>query len=245
MTLPFHDPLRAGEAPTVAVHLRPQAPWPPLADQSDVLADPADELIAQSLYALLPSGPAWRTPDNAAFDEQSNLGGFLRGLAGDMATLYRRLFATGQESTASTLDASLADWEHEFGLPDPCMGELPSRTMRLRFLLAKVRSTGTITPGDFIALAEELGYAITIEEPLPFQCGGSELGAFDEVSGDAETAVEFHWIVRVANVPVIYFECGVSACDVDALTDFGFPQDLVCLFNALKPAWTKAVFSVD
>lgn len=256
MSLPFHEPMLVGESPIAVEHLRPVNAWPPLPDQSDALADPADEVVAQGLYGLLPAGPAWRTPDNTAFDENSRLGGFLRGLAGDMADLYRRLFGTGMESTASTLDQSLDDWEIEFGLPDPCLGPEPSRDMRLRFLLAKVRSTGTITPGDFIWLAAGLGYEVEIEEPVPFECGQSEIGAWHEVAGGgyelgeptlimqgAEHAVEFDWIVRIKNVAVIYFECGLSQCGADALTEFGRAEDLECLFRSLAPAWTRPIFS--
>lgn len=255
MPLDFHDPLRPGEGSTSWVHLRPEPQWPLLPDQADALADPALETVAETLYQLLPSGPAWRTPDNAAFDEQSRLGGFLRGLAGDMATLYRKAFGTALESTASTLDLSLEDWEVDYGLPDPCLGPEPARDTRLRFLLAKVRSQGTITPRDFIEVAAAIGYRIEIEEPMPWQCGQSELGSTDEVAGGgyelgeptlvepgAEHAVEYDWIVRVLDTPVVYFEAGMSQAGADALTEFARAEDLECLFRALAPAWTRPIF---
>lgn len=238
-------PIWPGETQTATIHLRPVPGWPPLADQRDALADPADEDIALHLHQLLPSGAAWRSPDRAAFDSNSRMGGFLRGLASDMARLYRLIFGVAMESTASTLANSLDDWEREFGLPDPCLGEDPATDARLRFLLAKVRSAGTITPQEFIDLAATIGYTIDIEEPVPFECGRSDLGGLHEVAGGPLDghAIEFYWIVSVSDVPAYFFECGVSECDIDALTEFGHPTALICLFRAVSPAWTIPIFS--
>lgn len=216
-------------------------PWPDLPAQADALTDPSDETIAETLFALLPRGSAWRSPDGAAFDGNSRLGGFWRGVAGILADTYRRAFELTQESTASTLIDGLTDWETEFGLPDPCVDRDLDLDGRVRALLARVRSLGVITVLDFVALAADLGYAITIEEPQPFECGVSDCGGTDEISGGDEP-VEYYWIVMVAGSEPTYFEAGVGEAGVTPLTDFETAPDLECLFRRLAPAWTQPVF---
>lgn len=213
-------------------------PSPDFPPQADALADPTVAELAPTLYALLPQGGAWRSPDGAAFEAQSRLGGLLRGLAGDLVRLYRRLFGVSQESTASTLAESLDDWEAEFGLPDPCFGEDQTRAQRLRALILKVRSSGTITKADFIALAASVGYEITIEEPMPFAFGFSMLGSPEGTGGH----MAYFWFVKVRGVSTRRFEFGTSQTGIHSLLDIGRVTDLECLFRALAPAWTRVVF---
>lgn len=219
--------------------LRPSIVWPPLPAQTDAEADPADADIAETLYALLPPGPAWRSPDSEAFGSNSLMGGVLRGLAGAFASLYRRLFQISRESTASTLVDSLEDWEADYALPDPCYGPDQTRQQRIRALLLKIRSAGTVTKADFIALAESVGFEITIEEPRPFTCGVSQCGGPDEVSG----VNQFYWIVRVPGIAAKPFEAGVSEAGIDPLLDIARAEDLECLFRLIAPAWTRPVFN--
>lgn len=221
------------------LHLRPANPvLPALAAQADALSQPTAEDLAPSLYDLLPPGAAWRSPDAAAFEANSRLGGFLRGLAGDLARLYRRLFGIAQESTASTLAASLDDWETEFGLPDLCFGLDQTQAQRQRALILRVRSLGTITPADFIALAASVGYEITISEPRPFAFGFSQLGWGEGTGGH----MAFFWFVKVRGVSARRFEFGTSQTGIHSLLDIGRVTDLECLFRQLAPAWTRVVF---
>jgi uncharacterized protein YmfQ (DUF2313 family) len=213
-------------------------PWPDFPPQGDALADPALDDIAQSMAGLLPTGGAWRTPDAAAFDWNSRLGGFLRGLSGAFVSLYRRAFQASQESTASTLADSLDDWEAEFGLPDICFGEDQSRTQRIRALLLKIRSAGTITPADFINLAASVGYTISIREPRPFATGFSQTG-WQEGTG---AAIAYFWIVKPTGAASSRFETGVSQTGINSLLDIAHLTDLECLFRKIAPAWTRVIF---
>lgn len=232
-------PLFPGEPLLALLALRPTGYTPPPAvDVSDALADPDIVTIAPTLYELLPLGSAWSSPDGAAFEDSSLLGGFLRGLAGDLATLYRRTFGIALESTASTLVDSLEDWEFEYGLPDPCFhfGDTPAQ--RLATLLTKIRSAGTIARADFVDIAAFAGFDVTITEPNSFECGISDCGGIDEMGG----AIEYYWIVKVSGIAVYHFEAGVSETGVDALTDFTPATALECLFRSLAPAWTRPIF---
>lgn len=235
-------PLFPGEPANAVLQLRPVlGALPPQPDSRDPLAAPADDLIAPTLYALLPLGGAWRTPDGAAFDAGSRLGGLLRGFAGVLTATYRRLFVGTLESTAWTLTDSLTDWEIDFDLPDPCLGEQPTRDARLKSLLLKVRSAGTITPADFADIATRIGYDVAIDEPQPFTCGASECGGSDALGSDQA----YHWIVTPSKPTAFFFECGTSHCGVDALSDFVPATALECLFRNLAPAWTRPIFNYE
>lgn len=218
--------------------LAPFSDWPVLTDQTDALAAPDAAVLAPTLAAVLPLGAAWRSPDGAAFDDRSRLGGLLRALAGALGLLYRRVFRVGQESTASTLVDSLEDWEAEYGLPDPCLGESQTLTQRQRALLLRVRSAATLTPGDFIRLAAGLGYEITISEPRPFATGFSWCGGPDGTG----SAAQFFWVVHVRGVASKRFETGASRTGLDSLLDIARPVDLECVFRAIAPAWTRVIF---
>jgi uncharacterized protein YmfQ (DUF2313 family) len=232
-------PPSPGRIPFGLYQLRPTLPvWPPFPPQTDALSAPSAGDLAPVLYDLLPQGAAWRSPDGAAFEAASRMGAFLRALAGDMATLYRRIFDLTQESTASTVAESLDDWEAEFGLPDPCFGDDQTVAQRMRALVMKVRSQGTITPGDFIMLAAGAGYEITIREPRPFAFGFSQTG-WEDSTGEA---VAFFWFVRVSGAGARNFEFGTSQTGIHSLLDIARVTDLECLFRALAPAWTRPVF---
>lgn len=230
-----------GETGSALVHLEPSQVWPPAPVIADGLSNPADDEIAPSLAGLLPVGFAWRTPDGGAFDWDSMMGAFLRALSSGLATLYRLIYGLTLESTAATIVNGLTDWEEEYGLPDACLGFDPSRETRFRFLLAKVRSTGTITPADFIDLAAFLGFTITIREPMPFRAGVSRCGAGAERVAGA-IRIDYIWIVKPTAAEIIPFRAGKGRAGVTPLGEIVRNERLECLFNKLKPAWTKVVF---
>ncbi|MER8403556.1 DUF2313 domain-containing protein [Mesorhizobium sp. M1307] len=235
-------PRYPGEDELAFFHFAPDDPFIGAPPQGDVLSDPSDEAGEGFLTALLPKGAAWGTPDNQALDPLSVLSRFWRAVGSAFADAYRALFGVALESTAVTLVTSLDDWEIEYGLPDPCLGPDQTIDSRMRSLLLKIRSGGTITPADFIKLAADAGYAISIEEPTPFRAGASTCGGPEAIAGGE--VVEYVWIVSVPGVSVEFFRAGDGRAGETPLGRLGLPDDLICLFNALKPAWTTIVFSV-
>lgn len=230
------DPGRTTKA---VYQLRPSQPvWPEPPLREDSLSAPSADELAPVFFGLLPPGAAWRSPGGTAFEGGTMLGRFWRALAGDFATVYRRLFRISEESTASTLADSLEDWERDFGLPDPCFGEAQSRAQRLRALILKVRSKGTITKADFVALAASVGYSVTITEPLPFAFGFSGCGGGEGTGA----AIRYFWFVKVGAAGTRRFEFGTSQTGIHSLLDIARVTDLECLFRALAPAWTRVVF---
>lgn len=68
------------------------------------------------------------------------------------------------EADPRTTYQLLADWERVLGLPDPCVGQLPTIEQRRAAVVAKVSMHGGQSRVFFIALAARLGFAITITE---------------------------------------------------------------------------------
>lgn len=200
-----------------AAEVLPPAPW-------DALANPTVEDLLPGGLALWPRGAAWGSPDGMAAPTTSVLARFTKALLGGFADLYARLYGITQESRAVTLVDSLADWEADYGLPDGCSPAL-TEDGRKRALVARVRSSATITPQDFIQLARLEGFDIAIEEPAVFECGFSECGGQHTV-GDVRQ--EVFWVVHVYGV-----------------ADDGTGIDrLRCLFSRLYPAWTQPVYAL-
>ena len=236
-------PIFFGESPASWAHIRPDfATLPSAPDQRDALAEPDDAAAAEPLRLLLPRGAAWGTSDNAALDRNSVLYRLWDALGSGYAAAYKMLFDVVMESTSVTMAASLDDWENELGRPDPGLGVRGARMARIKAVRTRVLATAMVTPTDFIQLAAAIGYSVTIEEPLPFECGMSECGGDDEIAGSLAGQIEFDWIVRIDGTPVRYFEAGISECGTDALTDWDPAQDIECLFRRIAPAWTRPIF---
>lgn len=211
-------------------------------DTSDALSDPSDDTLRDILIALLPSGPAWRTPDGQAFVDPGGswMGRAMTALATAFGDLYRRAFRMTEESRVQKVDESLPEWEAEWGLPDPCVRETQTVEMRLKRLRAKVTSDGTITVEDFVRLAALLGYTIAIELPDGFECGVAECGGIAELSN---AALDQQWTIYVFDIGVTQFEVGIDEVGIDRLLDFQGVETLECVFRALAPGWTYPVFN--
>lgn len=207
----------------------------------DALSNPSVEDLLPAGLACWPRGPAWGTPDGVAASHDSTLAGFTRVLLAPFAELYARLWRLVLESAATTMDASLPEWEADFGLPDACTAADQSTAGRKQAVLAKVRGIATITPQDFIRLARARGFDIAIEEPAVFECGFSECGG-EHTVGDVRQ--EVFWIVHVYGLAIDYFTCGESECGFDPLFRIAEIDRLQCLFRDLYPGWSRPVYVV-
>lgn len=210
----------------------------------DALSAPTREDLLPQALALLPRGAAWRSPDDQAPDTTSRMAGFWRGVLAGFADLYSRAYTLSLESTSATLVHALDDWEAEYGLPDDCLGEDPSTAARLRSLRQRVQSQTTITPADFVRLAAAAGYEVVVEEPIMFEAGVSSCGWGDghEVGSPAN---EYYWLVRPLEVPDEFFTAGESSAGWDRIYDYAVPDELICLFERLRPAWTRIIWNYD
>ena len=208
------------------------APW-------DALAQPESDDLIRSAVALLPQGAAWGSPDGEAISLESWHARFVRVLLHPFLALYARIFALVKEGAATQADALLENWEADYGLPDECTVSTGTRTERLRALAARVAAVSVSTPRDFILLASQYGFTITITERCMFRCGFSRCGG-QHVTGDPRVQETF-WIVHVADRETVYFRAGKSRVGRDPLFDKGDVALLLCLLRRFAPAWTTPI----
>lgn len=209
-------------------------------DTADVLSAPQVEALLPSGLALWPRGSAFGSADGEAPSHDTVIAGLTRALLSPFAALYAKAWQLTEESRAATLIDSLDEWEHEFGLPDPCVSVAQDDAARRRSLRARVRSLATITPADVVRLAASLGFVVAVEEPDAFLAGESTCGWWDEPS---DVALEQQWVVHINDTPTTQFETGIGETGVDLLLDFDLGV-IECALRRISPAWTLLVFSI-
>jgi uncharacterized protein YmfQ (DUF2313 family) len=206
---------------------------------ADALSDPSIEDLAGGAFALLPKGAAWGTPDGVALDPSSTLAAAWRARMDAFGVLYRDAWRTTMDSSSASLVGSLIDWEAEFGLPEECVQVYQPDDARYRWLRQKVASTGTITPGDFLRLADMLGYSVVIEEPVICEAGVFECGGPDETGGPEEEWSVVFWVLGAGEYG---FEAGVGEAGFTPLYDFDQAEVVECLFERALPAPYRPIF---
>lgn len=187
----------------------------------------ARHYLAQ-LQALLPRGAAWLR------EQTATLTMLLYALADEFARVDGRSFDLLEEADPRTTYELLPEWEFDYGLPDPCTGQLETIQQRREALVTKVTMIGGQSRQYFIDLAARLGFEITITEFEPFTVGST----VDEPICDE--AWRWTWMVNAPEVRVIEFtaESGVN----EALQTWG-NELLECAITRLKPAHTNVLFA--
>lgn len=210
----------------------------------DVLSNPTGAQLLPQVLASAPRGEAWGTDEaddgNGAAPEQ--LKSWL-GIATCIAALYRWTFEVSTQVFPTAITFSLADWEDELGLPDPCGTADAGFAARKAAVRGKLAAHGGASPGYFICVARAAGYDITIEEPTGFECSGSECSGPDELtSTDPETV----WIVRPTGYRMFEFELGAGGGELGPggtrLVSYTDIAGLECLLRGIAPVHTQLVF---
>lgn len=188
-----------------------------------------DADFQQAMLRLMPQGRIWRR------DPGSNLAALFLALA---PTYTRNTAAAAQvliDASPATTVNLLAEWESSLGLPDACTAANPTVQQRQAAVRAKWGARGSLTIPYFIALAANLGFAITITEFQPFAV---------DMPCDAslnEPAWAFVWQVHAPQITTFYFSVDASAVD-DALETYD-AGELVCRITAEAPAETFVFFT--
>jgi uncharacterized protein YmfQ (DUF2313 family) len=208
----------------------------------------ADDYL-QAFNRLLPQGLAWNRDIDSV---QQQLWTGLNDYWGDVDA-NAALLLTIESDPRQTLQL-LPDWEHAWGLPDPCVAEPMSVDARRTALLTKMTMLGGQSRQFFLDVATALGYTITITEYAPYMCGISRCGDTtieDQAAGGdgyhyrwelGPPESRFVWTIHVSAVRYSQFICGASECGIDRLLSFALATDLECVFRRYKPAHTEIVF---
>jgi len=200
------------------------------------------EDYADAMQALLPIGHAWPR------DDGSVLMRVVRGLTKIWGNFeIRASTLLERESDPRSTIEMLADWERNWGLPDPCWTTPQTIEARQKFLVQRMTMLGGPSREFFIRIAEELGYTITITEYAPWMFGVSEVGETDDGHsywrweiGPPE--IRYYWTVHIAGQSVLWWRYGSAIIGVDPHCRFGRAEDLECIFERWKPAHTDVIF---
>lgn len=204
--------------------------------------------FAHAMLALLPSGEIWPR------DPKSTLARTIHALAGLPARWASRVATfLNVEAFPPTALLLLADWERVIGLPEPCLPAAETIAERQAAVIEKLRRRpGRQDPPYFVEIAARLGYAITITEYVPAQCGMTPCGAWVRSDGPytirgagcGTPLIRFVWTVTVTGPRLTRFAVGAGGgrCGQDPLLRIRRADDLECVFKKLKPAHTRLVF---
>lgn len=205
----------------------PGEPVPLAIDQLAPFGGADADGYAQQARSLLPPGLA---------TIGRRLAALLAALAEEPARIDAAARQLIEEADPRTTAALLAEWEEDFGLPDPCGGDEQSVEERRRALIARVLDRpGGASRAYLISYAASYGYAITIAEHRPMRAGFR--------AGDRCYGLDWQWAFIVVAPPTTItsvFRAGSHAGE--RLRTWGNDR-LECLINRAKPADTVALFS--
>lgn len=185
--------------------------------------------ISSRLVALLPRGRVWPR------DISSVLAQTMKALAPTFWRLTQRADYLLIDAFPTTTTELLPEWEKSLGLPDPCIGPEPTLETRRNSVVARLTSKGGQSMGYFIALAETLGFTVTISQFAPFRVGISTVGT--PLYGRAWA---FHWEINAPTVTAIPFRVGLSTVGEPLRTWNN--AELECLIREYAPAQTTVGF---
>lgn len=145
------------------------------------------------------------------------------------------------EMFPQTVIESLDEWELEYGLPDPCYGDVELTTEeRQKILLTKFASIGGQNPEYYINIASNLGFTVEIVE-----FNGARY-TIDEYTTTAYglTSHPYVWHVNVSGVETIYAKYSTDRYATTQYSKLGIDTSILeCVINELKPAHTQVIFN--
>lgn len=185
----------------------------------------------EQLRALLPRGPA--------LDDGGQ--GTLTDLLDALAQEFSRVDANGDvllaEAQPSTTSQLLADWERIAGLPSPCTPSGQTDDERRAALQRRLAANAPQTVAWILALAESLGYTVSIVERRAYRCG-DDMGAI--MGGEPW---QFVWECHHAGTPIEMLWFDNASCG-DAFGSFG-DATMECRLNERPQSHTQANFCYD
>jgi uncharacterized protein YmfQ (DUF2313 family) len=186
---------------------------------------------AQSHADYMPEGKLWRGKNIV----DSKLRDLLRGFGASSKRQEEALSAFWDEVFVNTTESFISDFERALGIPDDCFGIADTLAGRRRNCLLKMVSLYVVTEQDFIDLAEELGYTITITRPVD-----DAFPPYDVPFTPVDLkAARFTWIVNGADIVVSAPPYDVPFTPGAVLETANIMQRL---FQKLKPANTSLQF---
>jgi uncharacterized protein YmfQ (DUF2313 family) len=167
-----------------------------------------DEFLG-ALQSLLPQGRAWRRDDGATITK------LLRAFGLSYSRVHADQSHLLVDSFPATAEGLLDEWEQTLGLPDPCMGELPTLQQRQDAVVAKLIADGGQSIPYFTAVAATLGLTIEFTEFRDFVVDWStvETPLFNDAP--ARTSQKFSVDLSTVDEPLDVFDPNVDSPGYD------------------------------
>ncbi len=182
-----------------------------------------------ALQSLLPRGLVW--PRDAQSVQTQALSGFAQSFARSNGAASNLLV----DAFPGTTVQLLPEWESSLGLPDACAGLQPTVQQRRAQVVARLANIGGQSVAYYTALAETLGYTISVQQFQPFRFGrtfGAPLGGEDWAQA---------WQVTVAQYTINRFQLGTDAFG-EPFASWGSTV-LQCELQSAQPAHTLLNFN--
>ena len=177
------------------------------------------------LLALLPRGYAWPT-DGA-------LGDISMALAEELQRIEGRAEGLLDEADPRTVIELIEDWEGDWGLPDPCLGQLGTLQQRRELLTNKIVGIANQSRQTYIDRAADLGYAITI----------TEYTEGDAISGHPQIPLlDAAYVIQINSTVNTIDPRTYSAFYGEAYATWG-NEILECALNAIKQSHRLLIFN--
>lgn len=210
----------------------------------------ADE-HTQALSNLLPNG---RVVFESKDVLSSEIRKFISTFSASFETVEQSMIDTTRDHNLDFTQLIINEWESAVGIPDTCFPGTGTLEERRVHVLLKFAKMNPLTEQDFIDIALDLGFVITIEHPsagafLPYvvttvpTASGVTPGSFP-VGGD----IFFQWVVKgVAINPGLLPYIVTTVPTAPGVIPSSFPQSggsnlLQCIFELLKPSMTEIIF---
>lgn len=129
----------------------------------------------------------------------------------------------------------LPDWERNYGLPDPLLGQDQTLQERLAVLLQRINEMGGLSRDYFLFVALNLGYSVSLTEFQPFTVGMAvEQPLFDD-------DWVFVWQINAPETTVVEFCVELSAVE-EPLQKWGNAM-LEAVLRRIAPSHTVLHFA--
>lgn len=196
------------------------------------MSRPEKDLHVDALARYLPKGRLFE----GAFIADSNLRGFLCGLAGELMDAQNYITELEYEYFPNRGTRFIEEWEQALGLPDKCLGRGDTIEERRRDILLKLAASGVQTVDDFVRLGEIFGIELSISNGANHS---SFCTSFPHLF--VNNPADARYLIVVQLPPE-----GSDGFCYDFCAIFGdvTQNALKCLLEELKPANTRLVYPV-
>jgi len=187
--------------------------------------------ITNSLSIFNPQGKAVLTKD----DSEAIYHKFLRGLSGEAKRVYDAMNDLSEDYDITRTTELITFWESAVGIPDGCFPGTGSLEERRIHVLVKFAQMNVQTADDFIELGETLGFPGLMVQALQ----DTVFPPYD-VPFTPTSSPNSRYVILVTGTNVIP---NVPPYDVPFTPSSQTSSFLECVFNLVRPANTKIVFS--